>query len=668
MSTDKYSGGSFLYWENINISKSSKSFKLSDRIVEYPIHKRWTDIIALIGPYDNWNNLLSFSTDWYIEDTDYYNNTGSITRWWAIYKRSTWWYNNATKIWNYTIWLTTDKLDLFTWDPFNSEWFNISSNLVANNFLTSNTSRTVGAWWTTWATWAVHSTWTATLTQTLTVTNTTKYRVTVRSEWCTTGTCAITMWWTNMWTISSTSPTWSFKIRTTASTSEAITFTPSTDFNWTITNVSVVLYVVANIEEWKATITSSTSHPLLSTWWILYIGSWSKVDAVNTTSWAIDTYSVIDSSHTIVAIHEIWQSIVIFSTNQEDSKISYWDWVSLSPSEVILWKDKVITNAIVDWNMSYVLCESQIKKELYIMSGYDKKLIAKWDYCWNSFWWNHNAYRLKQRNDFYNYPWCINALWWNWNKCIIPAYNWLYTYGYENPNWVNALIKELVVNTSYISATANVSWEMYIAYKDSTTNTATIWKIRNYNNSTTSWYIVSNPILRDNFSTKKQLNRFRIGYIIPSSTSSIDILLSVNNNNFITFTTSNITVLPIAWSTYDIYWNILTVIWASTNSVWWTLTYNNIEFSYGWSITKTSWTGDSSITFTDRTNFIKLKTITATKYTQWEELIFWQEFLQAYMPERHTIQLKIQLNSSTVTGSPEIFDIPILAEPVGQNG
>jgi len=40
MSSDEYIGGSFLYSQNINISKSSKSFKIADRIPTKAINKR----------------------------------------------------------------------------------------------------------------------------------------------------------------------------------------------------------------------------------------------------------------------------------------------------------------------------------------------------------------------------------------------------------------------------------------------------------------------------------------------------------------------------------------------------------------------------------------------------------------------------------------------------
>jgi hypothetical protein len=38
------------------------------------------------------------------------------------------------------------------------------------------------------------------------------------------------------------------------------------------------------------------------------------------------------------------------------------------------------------------------------------------------------------------------------------------------------------------------------------------------------------------------------------------------------------------------------------------------------------------------------------------------------MVDWHTVQFKIKLNTASVLWSPEIFDIPILAEPIWQNG
>ncbi len=680
MSTDEYSGGSFLYSQNINVSKNSKSFKISDYIVSTDISYSSWNIIALTWPYNS-NYPFWFSDDWYIEsDTTY--NWFNLSRdiWWPLYKRTTW-YVNAIKLWWYTYAFTADKLDLITGDLYT--WiFAESRNVVTNPSLTSNNWWTINAWWTTWVNWATHTTGTDRITQAITVDWTNKQRIAINVTWHTTGTCVVKLDNSTVaWTISSTSPNWNtFIIDNPSGTRTTIDLVPSTTFNWTIQYVSV--WYLTGIELEKLSITSATTHPLLEDWEILYVGAWAKVDTINISAPATpileNTFSIVDRTHTIFSIQKIWQSIVLFSTNNEDTKISYRDGISSAPSEVITWKDKVWTNAIVDGNLAYVLCENWYRKELYVMSGYDKKLIALGKRNDHAFGYDKEVYRLEQRNDFYNNPLRTNAMWFSGNKLLIPAYNWLYTYWFENPNWVNALTKEWVVDTDTISATANIWWLMYIAYKTkSTPTTNRIAYVRPYSNlSGKINYLVTNPILRDNFSSKKQLNRFRIGYILPSQYTSIDLYVSANNNYFRTFTVSWVTTTPTAWaiyyteysSPYNLYEVISTniVAWAGTiscrmtNYVW--------PYTTWWTLTKVSWVWDATISRTDSDNFIHLKNISATTYTAWEDLIFWQEFLQAYMPDWHTIQLKIQLNSTRTYNNPEVFDIPILAEIVWQNG
>jgi hypothetical protein len=324
----------------------------------------------LLGKYSS-SYPIAVSTDWYIEDSQNFNeNSVSTSLWWHLYKRSTGWYLNAMKIGNYTVALTDDKLDLFTWDlqddtngivPFTSQ--------LTNPWLTSNTWWTVWSWWTTWANGATHTSGTAVLSQNISFDDSAWIRVSINITWWTTGTIQYwdgvksdhrDWWYTYVWRI----PTWS--------TSGVFEITPSTSFNWTITYASVAQYRKTRIEEWKVTITSATSHHMLLLWRMLYIWSLNKIDAIDTlatTPYSLDaTYSLLESWQTIVSMQQIWQSIVIFSTDWEDSKISYRDWVSGAILEWITIKDKVITNALSDGNLSYVLCESTTKKELYIMS------------------------------------------------------------------------------------------------------------------------------------------------------------------------------------------------------------------------------------------------------------------------------------------------------------
>lgn len=681
MSSDKYAWGSFLYGQNIKISDNSKSFSISDNLLYTVVNSRSGNTIAMVWPYST-DKLISFSDDGYIEsDSTFNENNSSMVIWWPLYKRSTGWYLNALKIGDYTVGLSADKLDLFTGDLHNSSTGIIPfTSIVTTPDLIANTGWTVNAWWTTWVWGAVHSSGTGSLYQDLTVNNAKKYRVSVQIYGHTTGNVTVSMWWVQLWIITpTTTRTWNMWVRTTASTSEQIYFTPTTTFNWTIGYVNINEYVAARTEEWKATITSATTHPMLFSGWDLYIGSGKSIDIVSISDRVPVTKNIIDSRHSIVSIQEIGQSIVIFSTDNEDSKISYWDWVSDEPDEVITWKDKVITNVVVDWIFQYILCESTTKKELYLASGYDKKLIAvgkSW-FLWQ-FGYNYDVYRTTQRNNFYNNPLWTNAMWFSGNKLLIPAYQGIYTYGFENPNSVQALVKERTIDCDYsVSVTANIWWIMYIAYKTHAWANR-ISLVRTYQNQTSSdSYLITNPLLWDNFSTQKSIEKFGIGYILPRSTASIDIYLSANDYYYRTFEVSWVTTSPTAGaiystSEYSSPYNLYEVI--STDITGWvgyiyckTINLIGIDFQYSTVLTKSSWIGDASISSSDSDNFIKIKTITATQYTQWREILL-SEFVQAHMVDWHQIQFKIKLNALTSSvWSPEVFDIPISSTKVWQN-
>lgn len=689
MSSDEYTGWSFLYSQWLNISKSSKSIRISDRLIESTITNRANaNHIAIVWPYSSdW--IIAFSTDWYLEsNTTYYGNNVSSDIGWALFKRDNTsdWYINGIKIWNETRWITLDWIDIFTWDLFHATngIFNPWSNVVANPYLTSDTSWSGLTWRTTWANGAVHTSGTTLLEQAITVDYANKVRIAVRMTWCTTGTCQIRFrdWWTNTiwWTLSATSDNWTmYTINNPTWTRTHINFNPSTDFNGTISYVSVCEYNMTRVQEDNIAITSSTSHPLLYIWHHLYIWSGASLDVVDTLTHSVDTFNLIESTYTIKDIYQVWQSLVLFATDWEDSKHYYWDMVSDAPSEVILWKDKIITWVSVDWTNMYVVCENDYTKELWIASGYDKKLIAvgRRDHQWLS--QDKEVTRLSQRNNFYHNPVWSNAMWFTWNKLFVPSYYGIYTYWFSNPWMPSAILKERVLDTVWISCMSNIQWLTYIAYRTITDAVAKIWYIRERANQYwTNAYFVTNPILRDNFSTKKQLERFRIWYILHNSNESLDIYLGADKNYFRTFTVSWVTVNPTQWATYRTWetsspYNIYEVIstditaWVGTISCRRTnLIYDSFDAST--TLTKISWTWDSSISSSDSDAFIKVKSITTTTYIQWEDLIFWQELLASFMPDWHTIQLKIKFNSTSSNSTPEVFDIPFLAEPVWQNG
>jgi hypothetical protein len=59
-----------------------------------------------------------------------------------------------------------------------------------------------------------------------------------------------------------------------------------------------------------------------------------------------------------------------------------------------------------------------------------------------------------------------------------------------------------------------------------------------------------------------------------------------------------------------------------------------------------------------------LKTIESDYQEYGNDLIFSKNFIDAHMPDRHKLQLVIELSSSNSKISPEVFDISILSDIV----
>jgi hypothetical protein len=57
-----------------------------------------------------------------------------------------------------------------------------------------------------------------------------------------------------------------------------------------------------------------------------------------------------------------------------------------------------------------------------------------------------------------------------------------------------------------------------------------------------------------------------------------------------------------------------------------------------------------------------LKTIESDYQEYGDDLIFSKNFIDAHMPDRHKLQLVIELNSNNSKVSPEIYDVSILSD------
>lgn len=674
MSADEYVGGSFFYAEWIDNQSNSKSFRLWHRIVDTEINKRGTwyavALEQVFEPDEEWYQsigMLWFTADGYIESN--WINRWSYTDWefwWWIYKRPSGWYVNGFAIWNTLLGISNNKIDRFT--SLTNLW---GSNLVSNPWLTSDTDWTVGVWWTTWASGATHTNWNLTLRQSLTLTTGKKYRIVVKSSWTTTGSCEVRLWisWI-VWTINSSSDVCFLWTINASSDGLDIIFVPTTTFNWTIEYVKVQEYDSTKLLPDDITITSATTHPLYMWQWDLYIGSWASIDIVNTTDWDVRTVNVIDSSYSIRDITQQWWSLVIWASNSISSRQYYWNGVDEVASEIIDRPYNNIISAIDDETKTYVVTNNSWNRWVFIVSWYQRQPIAKNVFNWQTIERGRIPYNQNKRFNFW-IDWPNQTMVLN-DKLYVRADWWLYCY-WTNVVWLpNTRSKPIRVDetTTTIHSLGGVFNRLYMANRKLWINYISQVYEDNY---TTSWYLVTQAIFRDNLSTKKSLNKLKIGFKnIKKTIGNIKVYAIVDDDYFWRYQVTNVTTRPEIWDKYNVWKNTVWEIIAIENN--WTtgvITFKTTEntANYPWnalsSITRV--TGDGQATINTQTlfdNMCLIKTIESDEQWYWEELIFGSSFVDTHMPDRHKIQLVIELNSNNSNVSPEIFDISLLSDIV----
>lgn len=660
MSPEKYSWGSYLYAEGINTTNNSKSFRLS----------YWLRTPDIINYRNNWDVILNDNTslwqirltkDWYLEAAAYTEFWTKGWTYWPIFRRENN-YVNGIVIGDTILGISATKIDRFIGNNL------IGSQLVSVPELTSAWSWTVWSWWTVWASWAVHTTWTAALTHSLAWITGNFCRVIVRITWCTTGTLSVRHKTTTLRTLGSLDNNQSIGLYLTGSWTDTINLVPSTDFNGTVEYCGVN-NESSNIKHNEISITSSTQHPVLLDWVILYIGCGSVINAINTSTWTADPeISIFNTNDTIVGIARVGANIVVLTNDGRNTKQIYCDSTLSSIQETIVMDSIKLQWITTNWPTIYAVFDKYYTRELDIISWYNKQLIAKWMEI------NNNssdslAGRVEDKYDFYvQYPNVFRYLDW---KLYIPSKQGLYMYGKEY--WsTNTITKpydfgenNIVTSTNFFNGRVYMCRSIYENWVRRNESTS----IREYSNYT-SWFLITNPILWDNLWSKKDIRKMSLWYKIQRSTSYIDIRVWVNDRYFWTFYVSWVTTYPSVWDIYTSNSNIYTVI--SIDETNWTISCycDNLQIWYisnTWTLTKSSWTWQSSISFTDYENFVKIKTITSDRFKIWSELIFKDTFLEKNFPDWYNIQFKIWLTSSSYIWTPEVFDIRLSSDIIDNN-
>lgn len=670
ISNDPSVWGIWSYYDarGIDIRKDSKKVTLSNNFANETVINSRANGFAVWAMYES-NTINVYATrDGKLSNSFYWE-----TSYWNYYTDSTYttfynlfrYYGPA----DYGVIIAANGILRFAYDSARQDLWALNDSLVTNGDMWSWTGWTYDASWvfSGWA--ATHTPWsTTTLTQTLTVANTTKYIVRT-FVFCSAWSVVISMWGTNLGTITTSesqiAQTYS---RTTASTSEAITFTPSSDFAWNIDFAYVQKSNVSLAVAW----TFNADAPVLTTPNFIFIWTGNTVAKVDTStsSFSLTTPVSIDQWYTVKGITKVWDQIYIYASDGSNGKQYIWDGSASAPSREILWYDKPITRVINLNNIDYIVVRTSKRAALYVVNWYQPQLITQ-----SGFILPATVEQIRQRLAFeWSY---INGIETIWEKILIPSVWWLFSYGNQNPWFPRALVKEytwdgLQPTVSFYEE--RNGYHLYVFYTSAKSgSTKNYFRAIYQNNESPNvdiyskfdpGYIQMQAFYGSGYNQKKSSIAYKIWAKIPTGTI-INVYSRVDDEVwYVNFYTDpdydSITTMPVAWATYTNGWVTYTVLSVSDNSssncaILHCSYSGTTQVNFSGTLTKATWTGDSTIKFYRITEYKLIKALTNSTN-------LWQRF--KHTENYNKIEWMIELFTTDTTKTPELYDFQYLFDEI----
>ncbi len=462
------------------------------------------------------------------------------------------------------------------------------------------------------------------------------------------------------------------------STNYTITITPSSDFNGYIEAVNFGTFDTNYYEEinW---LTDYTKHLAIEWAWDIYISSWNTIDILSPIDRKVsDSKKLVREDEEIVGMTQQGDSLIIWATNWIDSHQYYRNGVDSVAAECIAWKWQVIKAVTWTETISYVLAwiggiTAGYAYRLYSVSGYQRSLIASNAYkvFWDS--WNLDHYHPSKKFVF-------NDTQGSESMCIfmdnlyLPGCDGIYQFGQTIPWLSNAWSRPInYVNGSDRLFLYQDGENLGFSYRNNQRNYYTVAVIGRFNNY---GYLVTDSIYRDKLSTRKALEKLKLGYkSIPAEYGNIKIYAIVDDDYFWRFDVTWVATRPEIGDTYEVAEGTVAEIINinKTSSSAWEITFRTISnggsLSRAYdSLVKVSGSWDNVLdTDYNYDNLCLIKTIETENQEYGSDLIFWKDFVNNYLPYRHKIQFVIELNrkDAGVTNTyrtPEIYELSFISD------
>jgi hypothetical protein len=438
----------------------------------------------------------------------------------------------------------------------------------------------------------------------------------------------------------------------------------------------------------------STNSRFLVKWANIFISSWNSIYSIKTSlsTWLEDSVAfTINTGYDITYISNIGDQIIVYSNNGTSWKQSYWDWVNTLASWFIDWYDKPIIWGATLNNVDYLVVWTNFKRALYMWNGYNSPPLYETDIYSTTY----------KKSKFFFSPVWPNSIETIGNIIIIP-WIWQIYKQWIKKIWLPTSITRDFILWSINNRTSDISC---IIYQDSFTASLFLyyqanysWTLSNYELNNFLWKTTSSTPYSDNFpwivkwlifdwgnySAKKTCIKYRLGYKLPTkwtgSSTAINFYVRINNwlwyaNFYVNWSTlvNSYTTAPTVWATYTLDWVTYTV-YDVTKKIWldateyksqWLIIHCTYTVEYNWDIssntdiwtlTKASWTWDSTFKFTYSDYWFKL-----IEKFDWNNSVYrnnkWSSMLKL---DFHTLQVKFDLLTNDTTITPELFDFKLL--------
>ena len=191
--------------------------------------------------------------------------------------------------------------------------------------------------------------------------------------------------------------------------------------------------------------TSETARPVLNFYWDLIIWDWYQVCRYNKDGTLISYSTTIEwpvigwLAGKVRAITQIWPNVYVWTTDDVNTYLYIWDWLTSRPTQRIDYKDVSVRNVAILWNQHYwwgmkwnLWVSEKSIRYIYIGDSYQPTLIAKSDYLNVPFrtYLDSDSNRIGVTENNY---WTVGAIETINDKVILPWPRSLYTLGQYFP-------------------------------------------------------------------------------------------------------------------------------------------------------------------------------------------------------------------------------------------